>query len=294
MRVRAPATTANLGPGFDCFGLALDGLYDYVSLERSDVVELEVTGRGAEFIPTDPERNTAGAVALEMLGGEGVSMKIEKGIRPSSGLGSSAASAAAAAFGINELFGLEYSREELVRFAAAGEAVVSGAPHADNVAPALMGGFTINRGDEVLGFEVPDMDLAAALPEIKLSTRDARSVLPYTAELEDVVSNVASASMVVAGVVSGDPVLMGRGMRDVVVEPRRSGLIRGYDEVRASAMDAGALGFAISGAGPTLLSVCRPGEGEKVCDAMVDAFGECGVSAEGIVSRPGSGAEVVE
>lgn len=290
MRVKAPATTANLGPGFDCFGLALAEPFDVVEVERSDSMEISVSGRGADTIPIEPELNTAGVVALEMVE-EPVRIGIEKGVRPSSGMGSSAASAAGAALAVNEVFGLGHTREELVRFAAQGEAAVSGAPHADNVAPALLGGFTVIRGDEVVGFDAPETGVAVALPETELSTARAREVLPESVPLGDAVENVASASLLAAGVASGDPELLGRGMRDVVVEPRRKGLIPGFDAAREAALGAGAFGVAISGAGPSVVAVCE--DADAVSDAMVDAFGDADVAAEGFSTVPGSGAEAL-
>ena len=147
LRVRAPATSANLGSGFDTFGVALDRPSDVVAVEKADRTSIEVSGVGARFIPEDPEQNTVGAVADALDAPSRIS--IEKGVRPASGLGSSAASAAAAAVALNELYERGKSREELVPIAAEGEAVVSGDAHADNVAPSILGGFTIARDDGV-------------------------------------------------------------------------------------------------------------------------------------------------
>lgn len=292
MRVRAPASTANLGPGFDCFGLALEDPFDVVEVERSSELTVEVSGPGAESIPTRPEANTAGVVATEMLRGEGVHVSVEKGIRPSSGLGSSAASAAGAAVAINEEFGLGHSREELVAFAARGEAASAGAPHPDNVAPSVMGGFTVVRDGEVVCLEPPEMDLAVALPDLELSTEESRSVLPDSVALGDAVENVASASLLVAGMAAGDASMVGRGMRDALVEPVRAELVSGYRAVREAALGAGALGVALSGAGPSVVAICEVGD--AAASAMECAFAEHGVAAEGFVTEPGNGAEVLE
>ncbi|ELZ94530.1 homoserine kinase, partial [Haloferax sulfurifontis] len=167
--VRAPATSANLGSGFDVFGVALDRPADIVHVERADRTTIEVTGVGSQYIPTDPDRNVVGAVA-EALDAP-AHIRIDKGVRPSSGLGSSAASSAAAAVALNELYDRGLSREELVPVAAEGEAVVSGEAHADNVAPALLGGFTVATDEGVTTVDA-DIPLVACLPEIAVSTRD--------------------------------------------------------------------------------------------------------------------------
>src|SRR6056297_2187760 len=176
--VRAPATSANLGSGFDVFGVALDRPADVIRVERADRTTIEITGVGSQYIPTDPEKNTVGAVveALEAP----ARIEIDKGVRPASGLGSSAASAAAAAVALNHLYDRGYSREELVPIAAKGEAVVSGDAHDDNVAPAIMGGFTIATDDGVTKVDA-DIPLVVCLPDIVVSTRDARAVVPERA-----------------------------------------------------------------------------------------------------------------
>lgn len=292
MRVKAPATTANLGPGFDCFGLALAHPFDVVEVERSEGLTLETAGDFGDVVPTGPRANTAGVVALEMLDGKGVRMRIEKGVRPSSGLGSSAASAVGAAVAINELYDLGYSDEELVAFAAEGERAAAGEPHRDNVAPSLLGGFTIIGGGEVFRMEPPEFEVAVALPDVELSTRRAREVLPEDVPLGKAVENVSSASLVAAGVALGDPSLMGSGMRDAVVEPRRSPLVPGLEVVRGAALDAGAHGVALSGAGPSVVAVC--GEGSGVAEAMESAFRGEGVDAESFVTEPGPGARLLD
>src|SRR6056297_112483 len=180
LTVRAPATSANLGSGFDVFGVALTHPSDVVRVERASETTISVTGAGAEYVPTDPEENTAGVVAREL--DAPAHIRIDKGVRPSSGLGSSASSAAGAAVALNELYDRGLSREELVRLAAEGEAVVSGDAHADNVAPSILGGFTIATADGVQSVDT-SITLVACLPEIAVSTRDARQVVPETASM---------------------------------------------------------------------------------------------------------------
>ncbi|MDZ7701262.1 MAG: homoserine kinase [Halobacteriales archaeon] len=289
--VRAPATSANLGSGFDVFGVALDRPADVVRVEPAEETTIEVTGLGAQFIPTDPEKNTAGVVA-EALDAP-AHIQIDKGVRPSSGLGSSAASAAGAAVALDALYDGGRSAEALVRAAAEGEAAVSGEAHADNVAPAVMGGFTIVTDDGITALDA-DLPLVACLPETVVSTRKARRVLPDSVGIDDLVDTVGAASTLVAGMARGDPGLVGRGMHDPIVTPARAALIEGYDAVHEAAVDAGAAGVTVSGAGPTVLAVPEPGRSRAVASAMVDAFEDAGVEATAYQTRIGDGAVVYE
>jgi homoserine kinase len=289
LTVRAPATSANLGSGFDVFGVALSHPADVVRVERADRTTIEVTGAGSQYIPEDPEKNTVGAVA-EALDAPAL-IKIDKGIRPASGLGSSAASAAAAAVALNELYDRGKTREELVPIAAKGEAVVSGDAHDDNVAPAILGGFTIATPDGVSQVDA-DVPLVACLPEIVVSTRDARQVVPTETSVEKLVETVGNAATLTTGMHRDDPELIGRGMEDGVVTPARAKLIDGYEEVRQAALDAGGTGVTISGAGPGILAVCREDDRRQVAAAMLDAFEARGVDARAYQTKIGQGATI--
>ncbi len=287
--VRAPATSANLGSGFDVFGAALGQPADVVRVEKADRTTISVTGVGSQYIPEDPEKNTVGAVA-EALDAP-AHIEIDKGVRPASGLGSSAASAAAAAVGLNELYDRGLTREELVPIAAEGEAVVSGAAHADNVAPSIMGGFTIARSDGVTAVDA-SIPLVTCLPEIVVSTRDAREVVPETAGIEEVVEVIGNAATLAVGMARDDPTLVGRGMDDAIVTPARAKLITGYEEVRTAAFEAGATGVTISGAGPAIIAACRSGDRRSIASAMLDAFESADVDARAYQTRIGDGAEL--
>ncbi len=291
LTVRAPATSANLGSGFDVFGVALSHPADVVRVEKAESVSIEVTGAGSQFIPEDPEKNTVGAVADAL--DAPARIEIDKGIRPASGLGSSAASAAAAAVALNELYDRGYSREELVPIAAKGEAVVSGDAHDDNVAPAIMGGFTIATPDGVRTVEA-DVPLVACLPDIVVSTRDARNVVPDGAKVSQLVETVGNAATLTTGMHRDDPELVGAGMYDSVVTPARAKLIEGYDDVREAAFDAGATGVTISGAGPAVLAACHEGDRRRVGAAMLDAFEAHEVDARVHQTRIGDGAEIFD
>ncbi|MFB6136366.1 MAG: homoserine kinase [Halobacteriaceae archaeon] len=292
LTVRAPATSANLGSGFDVFGVALDRPADVVRVERADETTLEVTGVGSRYIPTDPAKNTAGVVA-EALDAP-ARIEIDKGVRPSSGLGSSAASAAGAAVALDALYGLDHTPEELVRVAARGEAAVSGEPHADNVAPAILGGFTVVTDETVTAVDA-SLPLVTCLPEAVVSTRDARAAVPESLSLAEMTDAVGHAASLVVGMSRDDPDIVGEHMTDGVVTPARADLIDGFAEVVAAAEDAGATGVTISGAGPAVLAVCRrPADRRAVADAMVEAFASVDVDARAYQTAIGGGVDVFE
>ncbi|QGN06412.1 homoserine kinase [Halorhabdus sp. CBA1104] len=289
LTARAPATSANLGSGFDVFGIALAAPADVVRVERATETTIDVTGAGSQYIPEDPEKNTVGAV-VDALDAP-ARIEIDKGIRPASGLGSSAASAAAAAVALNELYDRGKTRKELVPIAAKGEAVVSGDAHDDNVAPAILGGFTIATPDGVTQIDA-NVSLVACLPEIVVSTRDARRVVPTETSVDQLVETVGNAATLTAGMARDDPVLIGRGMEDSVVTPARAKLIDGYDAVREHALAAGATGVTISGAGPAVLAVCRDRDQRAVATAMLDGFDDAGVDARTYQTQIGNGAQL--
>ena len=289
LTVRAPATSANLGSGFDVFGVALGTPADVVRVERAPETTISVTGVGSRYIPEDPAKNTVGAVA-EALDAP-AEIRIDKGVRPSSGLGSSAASAAAAAVALNELYDRGLSREELVPIAAEGEALVSGEAHADNVAPSLLGGFTVVTDDDVTQVDA-QIPVVACLPETTVSTRDARAVVPDRASLAEVVDTVGHAATLTVGMTRDDPELVGRGMEDEIVTPARTDLIDGYERVREAALEAGATGVTVSGAGPGVLAVCYRSSRRAVASAMVDAFDAVGIESRAYQTSVGDGATV--
>ena len=288
--VRAPATSANLGSGFDVFGAALTRPADVVTVERAAETTIEVTGVGAQYIPEDPEKNTVGAV-VEALDAP-ARIHIDKGVRPASGLGSSAASAAGAAVALNRLYDRGLSRSELVPIAAEGEAVVSGVAHSDNVAPSILGGFTVTTSEATHSVDA-SIPLVVCLPDVAVSTRDARRVVPETASMADLVETVGNAATLAIGMCDSDPELVGAGMSDPVVTPERARLITGYDAVRSAAFGAGATGVTVSGAGPAILAVCRDGGRRGVAAAMLDAFADAGIDARAYQTRIGAGSTVL-
>ncbi len=289
--VRAPATSANLGSGFDVFGAALSRPADVVTVERADRTTIDVTGVGAQYIPEDPDGNTVGAV-VEALDAP-AHIQIDKGVRPASGLGSSAASAAGAAVALNRLYDRGLSRHELVPIAAEGEAVVSGVAHSDNVAPSLLGGFTVTTADGTHSVDAA-VPLVVCLPDVAVSTRDARRVVPETASMDDLVTTVGNAATLAVGMCRSDPTLVGAGMSDPVVTPERARLITGYDAVHDAALDAGATGVTVSGAGPAVVAACHEGGRRSVAAAMLDAFADAGIDGRAYQTRIGEGATVLD
>jgi homoserine kinase len=292
IKLKAPATAANLGAGFDVFGIALEDPYDVIELETNDTLAIVVTGKNAADIPDEPVKNTAGFVASTL--GCTVKITIHKGIVPGSGLGSSAASAAGTTFGVNKMFGLGFSLEELVGLAAKGEVVSAGVEHADNVAAALFGGFTLVHGTRVVAFRPVGIGIVAILPDLVVNTRDARAILPQSISLEDFVFAVGSASMMVVGMMRNDLKLIGGSMQNHAIESVRARLIPGYVDVRDSALNAGATGVAISGSGPAMIAVCALDKREEVAPAMVDAFARNGIDSEVFMTTVGRGVEILD
>ena len=307
--VIAPATSANLGPGFDVFGLALEYPTDKVTLTlgADKAVRIKVSGVQAETISTLPVRNTAGVVANFMIQEfsleAGVTIRIEKGIWPSKGLGSSAASASAVAFGLNKMFDLNLNNKQLVGLAAKGEVASAGSEHADNVSATICGGFVILKSYnplEIVNLKPPeDMEVCAAFPHMITpphKTEKARSVVPKMIPIEKMVRNVGNAAAMVSGFASGDVDLIGRSMSDAVVEPARASMIPGYLKVKENALKAGACGVTISGAGPAMLAVVnkKSGDSAKVAVAMKEGFKSAGFEATAFATRPGRGVYLVE
>ena len=306
--VKAPATTANLGPGFDVFGLALEQPTDKITLTLIPKgVEIAVSGLSAATSATVPEKSPAGLVANHMLKAfslkAGVKIEVERRIFPSVGLGSSAASAAGVAYGLNCMFNLELDNTELIRFAAKGEVASAGVEHADNVSGAICGDFVIVKSYnpvEIVNLKSPpDMEVCIAFPHMTIpanKTEKARSVVPKKVPTSKLSSNVGKAAALVSGFATDNVDLIGNSMIDVVVEPARADLVPGYRQVRENALRAGACGVAISGAGPAMIAVVnkKKVDAQAVADAMRQGFEVAGFSATAFATRPGRGACLME
>ena len=291
----APATVANVGSGFDVLGFAVQRPGDTVEARRREgrgVSLLEVTGDGGR-LPRDGS-NTAVVAArslLEKLGDPfGVDLILHKGMPLASGLGSSAASAAAALGAVNRLAGDPLAAQELLPCALAAERVASGAGHADNAAPALMGGFVLIRSVaplDLVRLPVPD-GLAVALlsPDVEIPTEAARRMLRKQVPLADAVSQWGNLAALVASLYAGDLALMGRSLDDVIAEPVRAVLIPGFAAVKEAALADGAIGCSISGAGPAVFALAASvGRAKAVAEAMRQAFADAGLTATAYVSE---------
>ncbi len=287
---RAPATIANVGPGFDVFCLAIHGPGDSVSLREAGADSLTVAGPDAGLVPADFRANTAGIVLEALRRATGVdarlAVRVTKGIPAGRGLGSSAASCAAAALAFLKVFPVESRRigvEGFLRAAAEGEAAVSGR-HYDNVAGALLGGVvSIASADPFVIAREPvsaHIHLAVAVPSLIMKTADMRRVVPQTVPLRDAVSNVGKAATLALALSRGDAVLAGRCLEDRFAEPPRSKLLRGYPAAKTAALDAGSTGFAISGSGSTVFALASTRQAaERSAKAMRDAFVSDGTDA---------------
>jgi homoserine kinase len=266
VKVFAPATVANVASGFDVLGFALEKPGDTVRLTRQagkrvDLVAVE--GDGGR-LPLDPARNTAGVAVTRFLESRGwpfgVQLVLEKGMPLASGLGSSAASAVAGVVAANLLAGEPCSPRDLLPFTLQAEQVACGAAHADNVAPALLGGFVLIRSYEpldIVRLPVPrGLAAATAHPHTEIRTEDARRILKKDVRLADAVRQWGNLAALVASLYEGNLDLLGRSLQDVVAEPRRAMLIPGFAEVKAAALSAGALGCSISGSGPSMFALC--------------------------------------
>jgi homoserine kinase len=308
VRAFAPATSANVSCGFDVFGFALEAPGDEVELRISGPASAEaeirmitVEGDGGA-LPRDGMRNTATVATLALLAAyverQGTAptldLFLKKGLPKGSGMGSSAASAAAAVIAANRLLGEPFTVEELVRFAMEGERAACGAAHADNVAPAVLGGFVLVRSYtplDLIRLNVPDELWAAIVhPDLVLSTAKARAILPIEYPRSVLVDQVGNAAALVAGLLSSDYELIGRSLRDSVAEPYRAPLIAGFAEVKAAAMEAGALGAGISGSGPSTFALTRGADvARRVADAVIDAFTRRGIAAQAWTGSVASG-----
>lgn len=291
MKVSVPATIANFGPGFDVFGLCLEKPRDFIRVELSDEIEVKVKGYK---VPEEPDKNVASVSALSLLRQAGVEsgfkMKLKKGIRPKSGLGSSGASALGGALAIARLLDIE-NKEIILRAALEGERVASGSPHGDNVVPALFGGFVVLKS--LFPLEVFKIDaklkLVVVLPEVEVSTKRAREVLPKYVPLNDAVRNLALASSLVLALENGDIEKVGKLLDDYLAIPYRKPIIPWFDKVRKAALESGAYGLSISGSGPAVFAL---GENlDEIGKAIVEAFEEEGINAEYFISKVGGGAE---
>ena len=284
VKVLAPATVANLVCGFDVLGMCLDEPNDLMEVKLLDEKKIIIHSADGYPLPTDPAQNTAGAPLVEMLhemnNQLGFEVIMHKKIKPGSGIGSSAASAAGAVVAANHLLGNVFSNQDLVRFAMFGEKVASGVKHADNIAPCIYGGITLIRSIhplDIVPIPAPGLFITIVHPQIEVRTKDARQILRKEVLLKDAIRQWGNIAGLVAGFMQNDFELIGRSLEDVIIEPVRSILIPGFDEVKKNCKEAGALGGGISGSGPSIFMLSKTKATamivENVMKAVYDKIG---------------------
>ncbi len=259
VKIKSPGTVANLVCGFDILGLAINEPYDIMEFELMEAPGVIIENRDAYNLPTNPENNVAGVVllaAIEKAGiSKGIKVTIEKHIKPGSGLGSSAASAAGAAVGANLLLGNIFSQDDLIQLAMIGEKLATGVKHADNITPCILGGVTLIRSIyplDIVPLANPDLFVTVVHPQIEVRTSDARQILRKQVYLKDAIKQWGNIAGLVAGFTTNNKELIGRSLEDVIIEPVRSILIPAFDDVKCRCKQAGALGGGISGSGPSI------------------------------------------
>jgi homoserine kinase len=287
VKIFAPATVANVSCAFDILGFAMESVGDEMIFSKKTEKKISISVPDGSNLPTAPEKNVAGVVAQAMLkkanAGFGVHIHIEKRIKPGSGIGSSAASSAGAAFGINKLLGGVFSKSQLVEFAMLGEALASGIPHADNVAPAIMGGFALVRSYsplEIIKIPSPeDLYCTVIHPQIEVKTENSRKILKKNILLKDAVEQWGNIAGLIAGLYTQNYGLIGRSLEDKIVEPVRSILIPLFFELKEAFKQAGALGGGISGSGPSVFALSKGKQtAENVANAMNNVYAKTGVN----------------
>ena len=294
IKIFCPATIANISCGFDVLGLCLETVGDEMIIRKSDVKGIKITKIVGEDLPLETSKNVAGVAALALLDAIdykfGFEIEIYKNIKPGSGIGSSAASAAGAVFGINELLGKPFNRKELVEFAMKGEAIASGSEHADNVAPAILGGITLVRSSaplDIIKIESPSELFATVIhPQIELKTSEMRAVLQPMIPLKSAILQWGNLGGLIAGFYTSDYELIGRSLHDEIVEPLRGPFIPKFDVIKKTALENGALGSGISGSGPSIFALSKGIEtANRIAKAMFVIYEDMNMPFEIHVSK---------
>ncbi len=294
IKIFCPATIANISCGFDVLGLCLETVGDEMIIRKSDVKGIKITKIVGEELPLETSKNVAGVAALALLDAIdykfGFEIEIYKNIKPGSGIGSSAASAAGAVFGINELLGKPFTRKELVEFAMKGEAIASGSEHADNVAPAILGGITLVRSSaplDIIKIESPSELYATVIhPQIELKTSEMRAVLQPMIPLKSAILQWGNLGGLIAGLYTSDYELIGRSLHDEIVEPLRGPFIPKFDVIKKTALENGALGSGISGSGPSIFALSKGIEtANRIAKAMFVVYEDMNMPFEIHVSK---------
>ena len=266
IKIKSPATVANLSCGYDILGLCLDKPYDYIEIEKinTNKVIIDILDSNFSNVPSNPKQNTGGVPALlikkDMDLDFGFNIKIKKGIPLCGGLGSSAATAAGVVFGINKILDDVLSFDKMIEYALEGEKLSSDTPHADNIAPCILGGLVLVKKTypiDVVRLPIGPFYLALLHPNVIINTKDARKILPQKIMLKDAVKQWGNISALTYAFSTNDIKLISSSMKDYIIEPIRSKLIDGFDSIKNAAIDAGAIGSSISGSGPTIFALCE-------------------------------------
>lgn len=294
IRILAPTSIANISCGFDILGLCLETFADELLVRKVQKPGIRITKIRGQNLPLEIEKNVAGVAGLALLKNLGISVGFEiemyKKIKPGSGLGSSAASAAGVVFAINELLGKPFTANELIYFAMQGEKLASGSAHADNVAPALLGGFTVIKSYEpleVLKINAPPELFATVIhPNIEIKTSEARAVIKKQVSLKKMIRQMGNLTGLISGLYTSDYDLIGRSLHDEIIEPYRSGFIPEFSTIKANALESGALGAGISGSGPSIFALSRGKEtAEKVGKVMAETYDHTSIMYDVYVSK---------
>ena len=304
IKIFTPATIANVSCGFDVLGLALDTVGDEMTIKKVAKKGLTITKIIGQDLPFETHKNVAGVAAFALLAEAdidfGFEIEIDKRIKPGSGIGSSAASSAGAVWAINELLGKPFDVTALVRFAMEGERLATGVAHADNVAPALFGGFTLVRSYkplDIISIHTPSELFATVIhPQIEVKTSDAREILKTTVPLKDAIKQWGNVGGLISGLYTEDYDLIGRSLEDYIIEPIRSILIPAFDAVKQKSIKSGALGCGISGSGPSIFALSKGEETAlKVAEAMKSVYKKVGIDYDIHVSKVNNqGIKIIE
>ncbi|WP_422350988.1 homoserine kinase [Flagellimonas sp.] len=286
IKVFCPATIANVSCGFDVLGLALESVGDFMTVRKIPEKTIRISRIVGQNLPLETEKNVSGVAGLALLAKSdyvgGFEIEIDKRIKSGSGIGSSAASSAGAVWAMNELLGKPFSKLELVEFAMQGELLASDMAHADNVAPAIYGGFALVRSYDsldIIPLPTPAELYATVIhPQIEINTSDSRKILRTSISLAQGIQQWGNLGGLISGLYQNDYNLIGRSLHDHIFEPIRSVLIPGFDEVKTNAIEVGALGCGISGSGPSIFALSKGKHmGQRVADSMKETYSKIGV-----------------